>query len=326
MLVWLDQLEEQGLAGVRGIVTDVAPPARGQMLRTPHAFDVDLIAPPDARGKQEVVPYRLHLTRYAVPLGGGTASHFIRAAVRDGDQQDYHLIADLNRVKLSLAAGPTITLKDRLNYSEVKWRMSERDRQEMLVWLDQLEDKGELRGLHSSVNSAPQGTVKLMGAAANKDCKPGDVPFQKLVLERQKCLRVKVSTPEAILKMIQAGIVDKAQEHAGIVLLNSVNEVLSVVEIGVGGMASLGVDPRVVFGAVLTQGASAFVIYHSHPNGNVEPSAADIAMTNKLAILAKQLGTPMLDHVILGGDRFQHQLSFAARGLMPNVSAGPRAY
>jgi len=63
--------------------------------------------------------------------------------------------------------------------------------------------------------------------------------------------------------------------------------------------------PRVVFRAALAAGATTCIAVHNHPTGQVEPSAADRAVTRRLAQAGRILDLPLVDHVIIGdGGRF----------------------
>lgn len=63
--------------------------------------------------------------------------------------------------------------------------------------------------------------------------------------------------------------------------------------------------PRTVFRAALAAGATTCIAVHNHPTGQVEPSAADRAVTRRLAQAGRILDLPLVDHVIIGdGGRF----------------------
>jgi DNA repair protein RadC len=41
-------------------------------------------------------------------------------------------------------------------------------------------------------------------------------------------------------------------------------------------------------------------LVHNHPSGDPTPSAADIRMTQDIAVIAKPLGIALHDHIIVG--------------------------
>ncbi|MEM8985455.1 MAG: DNA repair protein RadC [Pseudomonadota bacterium] len=73
------------------------------------------------------------------------------------------------------------------------------------------------------------------------------------------------------------------------------------------------VYPREVVKRALELGASAIILVHNHPSGDVTPSRADIDMTKQIAEAAKALKIKVHDHLIIG--RGQHA-SFKALGLL----------
>ena len=65
------------------------------------------------------------------------------------------------------------------------------------------------------------------------------------------------------------------------------------------------VDPGEVFSAALGVGAKAIVVAHNHPSGDATPSVQDRELTAALKRLGDTLGLPVLDHLILGANRFR---------------------
>jgi DNA repair protein RadC len=62
-----------------------------------------------------------------------------------------------------------------------------------------------------------------------------------------------------------------------------------------------GVDagPRAILRAVLMAGAVQFIAAHNHPAGSNEPSAADRAVTRRLAEGGRAIDCPLRDHIIV---------------------------
>jgi DNA repair protein RadC len=55
------------------------------------------------------------------------------------------------------------------------------------------------------------------------------------------------------------------------------------------------------------------ILIHQHPSGDPEPSREDIELTERLVEGAKLLGIRILDHIVIGEDRY---ISFADRGIL----------
>jgi DNA repair protein RadC len=70
-----------------------------------------------------------------------------------------------------------------------------------------------------------------------------------------------------------------------------------------GGLSSVAVLVRDPLRVALREGASALLLVHNHPAGDPTPSLEDLRFTHALAAAAEVVGTPLLDHVIVAGDR-----------------------
>jgi DNA repair protein RadC len=66
-----------------------------------------------------------------------------------------------------------------------------------------------------------------------------------------------------------------------------------------GGLHGLHVAPRDILRVAVRDGASAIVLVHNHPSGDPRPSDEDIMFTKHVARVAREVGTPLLDHVIV---------------------------
>ncbi|EDM37887.1 DNA repair protein [Pedobacter sp. BAL39] len=88
-------------------------------------------------------------------------------------------------------------------------------------------------------------------------------------------------------------------EQFKILLIDKRMSVLGIVTIGSGGLDGVYVDPKMVFAPAIISGASAIVLAHNHPSGEVTPSPADIKLTNDLVTLGEILHVKVLDHLIV---------------------------
>ncbi|MBP3458535.1 MAG: DNA repair protein RadC [Lachnospiraceae bacterium] len=57
---------------------------------------------------------------------------------------------------------------------------------------------------------------------------------------------------------------------------------------------------RDIFMEALSAKAVNFMILHNHPSGNVNPSRADVQMTQKLIEASRFMDIPLIDHIIIG--------------------------
>ena len=104
-----------------------------------------------------------------------------------------------------------------------------------------------------------------------------------------------------------------AQEQLRVLLLNTRNEVVGQRVIYVGNVNSSIVRPAEVLRPAVVESVPSIIVSHNHPSGDPTPSPEDVAITKDLAAAGKLLGVELLDHVVIGGDRF---VSLKERGLM----------
>ena len=103
-------------------------------------------------------------------------------------------------------------------------------------------------------------------------------------------------------------------EQFKILLLDQKNNCLAVSSISSGGISSCTADPKIIFATALKAGASAIILAHNHPSGNLQPSEADKSLTLKLKDGGRLLDIAVLDHLIVTPRNYR---SFADDGLMP---------
>ena len=103
------------------------------------------------------------------------------------------------------------------------------------------------------------------------------------------------------------------KEHFAVLLLNTKNHVLGMPEVSVGSLSASVVHPREVFRAAIDYAAASMILLHNHPSGDPTPSREDIAVTERLVKAGKIMDIPVLDHVVLGNERFT---SFKEQGLI----------
>lgn len=81
--------------------------------------------------------------------------------------------------------------------------------------------------------------------------------------------------------------------------LNSRYQVIHDEVISIGSLTSNIVHPREVFRPALERGAVAIILAHNHPSGRLEPTLADIQITEQLLTAGDLLGIELLDHLII---------------------------
>ena len=96
----------------------------------------------------------------------------------------------------------------------------------------------------------------------------------------------------------------KNQEEFYCIFLNNAGKVIKCEMLfkGTSDKSLVGVDE--IFRHALLCKASAIVIAHNHPSGNVKPSLADIEITKQIQSAGKLIGINLLDHLIISDTSF----------------------
>jgi DNA repair protein RadC len=123
--------------------------------------------------------------------------------------------------------------------------------------------------------------------------------------------REKISTSQDAFEIFSPLLADCVYEEFWILLLNRANHILSYKCISEGGMSGTVADPKKIFKIALETNASSMILCHNHPSGNLTPSDQDIRLTSKLHEAGRHLELPVLDHIIIGNNKY---FSFADNG------------
>lgn len=74
------------------------------------------------------------------------------------------------------------------------------------------------------------------------------------------------------------------------------------IEVARGDVDGTEAGPRSACRAALRAGASSMIVAHNHPSGDPSPSAADAAVTRRLAAAGRAVDVPLNDHVVVCAD------------------------
>jgi DNA repair protein RadC len=81
--------------------------------------------------------------------------------------------------------------------------------------------------------------------------------------------------------------------------LNSRYQIIYDEVISVGSLTSNVIHPREVFQPAIERGAVAIIVAHNHPSGSLDPSMADLNVTEQLVSAGRVLGIDLIDHLII---------------------------
>jgi len=131
--------------------------------------------------------------------------------------------------------------------------------------------------------------------------------------ESEVMAKEKITSSHDAFEIFRSVMGDQPYESFWIILLNKANKVLRKCNISEGGVSGTIVDPKKIYKIALDQHASSIILGHNHPSGNLNPSEADTKITKKIREAGLMLDIAVLDHLIIGDDKFY---SFADEGAL----------
>jgi DNA repair protein RadC len=122
-----------------------------------------------------------------------------------------------------------------------------------------------------------------------------------------------IKSSSDIAKHFQALLKDRHAEVFIVAYLNRANRLIKTEWISEGGMTGTVADPRIILKKALDLRAVNMVLCHNHPSGNLMPSQADEALTQKIKNAAALMDIQVLDHIIVSHLGYY---SFADEGML----------
>ena len=125
--------------------------------------------------------------------------------------------------------------------------------------------------------------------------------------------RVEVTSPEVAAELVVPLLAHADREVCVAAFVDTKHRLLDVSIVSVGSLDHTFMAPREVFRDALLANASALVLAHNHPSGDPDPSRDDELVTRRLVRAGELVGIEVLDHLVVGGDRW---VSLARRGVV----------
>ena len=113
-----------------------------------------------------------------------------------------------------------------------------------------------------------------------------------------------IKSPKDVADLVMARLRFLKHERFLAVHLNTKNKVLSIETISIGTLDSSLVHPRELFKTAIKNSSAALILAHNHPSGDPYPSREDLTLTRRLREGGEILGIQILDHVIIGDNRY----------------------
>lgn len=142
----------------------------------------------------------------------------------------------------------------------------------------------------------------------------------KCVLEL--CTRMAKARAEESLTFNRSGSVaayymeslrHRNKECVLLLMLDTKGRLIKETELSKGTVKSSLLSPREVFVEALQASAVHIILLHNHPSGDPTPSKEDLEITATIAEMGRKLDIPLIDHIIIGDNRY---ISFKEQGYL----------
>jgi len=172
----------------------------------------------------------------------------------------------------------------------------------------------QFKGLKGLDEASPRElrVIKGIGSAKSAQLKASLEMGRRMGRETWK-VGESLRSPENVFRHFQNRFRRAKRESFYVVLLTNKNRKIRDVKISEGSLTASLVHPREVFNPVIRESAAAVLFVHNHPSGDPTPSQEDMEITRRLKEVGEVMGIRVLDHVVIGHDRY---FSFSDRGIL----------
>ena len=161
------------------------------------------------------------------------------------------------------------------------------------------------KGLVSIMNISPQEIASVHGVGLAKAATiVAAVELGRRLSTRAAQKLEKIEGPEDVARYASPLLRFEQKEHFLVMLLDVRNRVLAMPTISIGSLTASVAHPREIFREAIRYSAANMILIHNHPSGDPTPSREDIRLTKQMMKAGEIMGIPVLDHIIIAGDRF----------------------
>jgi DNA repair protein RadC len=229
-----------------------------------------------------------------------------------GDRESRYRISDMSsadrpRERLAMLGAKSLSNAELI---AILLRSGIKGRNVLQMAQDLLSEYGGLTGLHRAGFSelkmrkgiGPAKAAQLKAATEIGRRLSGAMPEDRPLIQ----------SPEdaAGLLLYEMGALE--QEHLKVLLLDTRNRLMRIVEVYRGSLNASMVRVGEVLRDAVRENAAALIVVHNHPSGDPTPSPEDIALTRTIIDAGNLLDIEVLDHLVIGKGRF---VSLKAKGL-----------
>lgn len=173
-----------------------------------------------------------------------------------------------------------------------------------------LQTFGGIRGLHKATFEEVK-SQRGLGEAKASTIKAAIELGRRLSLEAPE-ERPVIHSPADAAALVMYEMSALEQEHLRVMLLDTRNQVIDIVELYHGSLNISMIRVGEVFKPAVRRNIASIIVVHNHPSGDPTPSPDDVAVTRAIIEAGKLLDIEVLDHLVIGQGKY---VSLKERGL-----------
>src|SRR6266702_3180231 len=116
--------------------------------------------------------------------------------------------------------------------------------------------------------------------------------------------RYKIRTPADAANLVMLDLAYLDTEHMRILLLDAKSQLVEKVSLYQGTANSAVLRAAEIFPQAIVRNCPGLILCHNHPSGDPTPSSEDITSTRQLVEAGRILDIELVDHIIIGHQRF----------------------
>lgn len=128
-------------------------------------------------------------------------------------------------------------------------------------------------------------------------------------------VEIKIRTSDNVAQLLMNEMKYEKREIVKVLVLNSRNILLKIIDVSYGGTNSATVEPKDILTEPIKMGAPRIILVHNHPSGDPTPSKDDIEFTKRIYNAAGIVGIDLLDHIVIGNDKYASIFSLERIGV-----------
>jgi DNA repair protein RadC len=165
----------------------------------------------------------------------------------------------------------------------------------------------------STADLASWKEIKGLGIAKIAQIKAAIEIGRRFREEEMKDKRIKIKSSKDVAEIFMPRMRDLKKEVFKVLLLDSQNRIIDILEIIEGTVNQVNPIIREIFQKALQNFSTYIICIHNHPSGNFMPSREDEEFTKEIARAGKIMQIKILDHIIIGNNGYY---SFTDEGIM----------